>query len=145
MNIILLENIDKVGGKFEVVTVKNGYGRNYLIPQGKALIANDTNMRRLEDYRKRESKRMEKMLGEFQAIAETLSSNKFHFEKILTNTTPRLDKRKIDSILLNMTTKETRRNVSCYLCGPKEFATEMKSHLVENQIPENQVPYEAWW
>ena len=38
MNIILLENIEKVGFKDEIVTVKNGYGRNFLIPQGKALI-----------------------------------------------------------------------------------------------------------
>ena len=46
MDIILLADIDKVGDKHEVVTVKNGYGRNYLIPQGLALIANATNMAR---------------------------------------------------------------------------------------------------
>ncbi len=34
MDIILLKDIEKVGYKFDVVTVKNGYGRNYLIPQG---------------------------------------------------------------------------------------------------------------
>ena len=42
MDIILLQDVDKVGDKFDVVTVKNGYGRNYLIPQKLALIANDT-------------------------------------------------------------------------------------------------------
>ena len=35
MDIILLENIEKVGFVDEIVSVKNGYGRNYLIPQGK--------------------------------------------------------------------------------------------------------------
>ena len=43
MDIILLEDIEKVGDKHEVVSVKPGYARNYLIPQGLALVANDTN------------------------------------------------------------------------------------------------------
>ena len=74
MDIILLENIDNLGGKFEVVKVKNGYGRNYLIPQGKALIANKTNLARLADYRHRESKRMERLLGDIQGIAERMNA-----------------------------------------------------------------------
>ncbi|MCR9286475.1 MAG: 50S ribosomal protein L9 [Bacteroidetes bacterium] len=75
MNIILLQNIDKVGGKFEVVSVKNGYARNYLIPQKKALIANDTNMRRLEDYRRREAARLAKSLDEYKVIAAKLNDS----------------------------------------------------------------------
>ena len=39
MDIILLENIEKVGFKDEIVSVKNGYGRNFLIPQGKRILA----------------------------------------------------------------------------------------------------------
>ena len=39
MDIILLDYIDKVGDKHEVVKVKNGYGRNYLIPRGLASVA----------------------------------------------------------------------------------------------------------
>ena len=72
MDIILLENIDKVGGKFEVVKVKNGFGRNFLIPQGKALIANETNMKRLADYEHRAKKKMERLLGDIQSIAAKL-------------------------------------------------------------------------
>jgi large subunit ribosomal protein L9 len=75
MDIILLQNIDKVGGKFEVVSVKDGYARNYLIPQKKALIANDTNMRRLEDYRRREAARLAKSLDEYKAIANKLNDS----------------------------------------------------------------------
>lgn len=55
MDIILLADIDKVGDKHEVVTVKNGYGRNYLIPQGLALIANATNMKKLDDLKAKEA------------------------------------------------------------------------------------------
>ncbi|MEO1513611.1 MAG: 50S ribosomal protein L9 [Bacteroidota bacterium] len=74
MDVILLENIDKVGGKHEVVTVKNGYARNYLIPQKLALIANDTNLRRLADLRRRESAMANKKLEEYRAIAEKLEN-----------------------------------------------------------------------
>ncbi|MBR9921886.1 MAG: 50S ribosomal protein L9 [Bacteroidetes bacterium] len=74
MEIILLEDIDKVGGKFEIVKVKPGYGRNYLIPQGMAIIANNANLRRLDDYKRRETAKTEAMLGEIQAIAEKLSN-----------------------------------------------------------------------
>ena len=49
MNIILLENIEKVGFKDEIVTVKNGYGRNFLIPQGKAILATESAVKVLED------------------------------------------------------------------------------------------------
>ena len=70
MDIILLEDVEKVGEKFEVVTVKDGFARNYLIPRKVALIANDTNMRRLEDYRHREAKREEAMLSEYQEMAK---------------------------------------------------------------------------
>ncbi len=74
MQVILLENIEKVGEKFEVVKVKDGYGRNYLIPQGKAIIANKTNLSRLDDYKAREAAKTAKLLEEAQAIAEKLQS-----------------------------------------------------------------------
>lgn len=48
MEIILLQDVDKLGTKHAVVTVKNGYGRNYLIPQGIGVIANNVNMTKLE-------------------------------------------------------------------------------------------------
>ena len=49
MDIILLENIEKVGFKDEIVTVKNGYGRNFLIPQGKAILATESAVKVLEE------------------------------------------------------------------------------------------------
>ena len=73
MDIILLKDLDKVGEQYDVVKVKNGYGRNYLIPKGIALIANDTNMRRLADLRKREAAKEAKMVGVYQEIANKLS------------------------------------------------------------------------
>jgi len=49
MQVILLKDVDKLGDKHQVVNVRPGYGRNFLIPQGSALLANDSNMRRLNE------------------------------------------------------------------------------------------------
>lgn len=73
MEIILLQDVDKVGDKHTIVTVKDGYGRNYLIPQKLALIANSTNRRRLEDLKRREAAQETKRLSEYQDIAAALA------------------------------------------------------------------------
>lgn len=73
MNIILLQDVEKVGDKHEVVTVKDGYGRNYLIPQKLGIIANKSNLARLEDLRKREDARERAMLGDYEEIAGKLA------------------------------------------------------------------------
>lgn len=72
MEIILLKDIDNLGAKHEVVEVKNGYGRNYLIPQGMAIIANSSNMRRLKELRRMEAAQEQKILDDMNAIVEKL-------------------------------------------------------------------------
>jgi len=72
MEIILLKNIAKVGDKHEIVTVKNGYGRNYLIPQGFAIIANAKNRLRLDELKQDEEAEEAKLVGHYQAIADKL-------------------------------------------------------------------------
>ena len=73
MQVILLKDVDKLGIKHEVVTVKDGYGRNYLIPQKMAIIANGSNMARLEELRRQEEARENKMLETYREMAEKLS------------------------------------------------------------------------
>ena len=51
MEVILLENIRNLGGLGESVDVRSGYGRNYLIPQGKAVPANEANVKAFEERR----------------------------------------------------------------------------------------------
>ncbi len=70
MEIILLKEVDKVGYKYELVKVKSGYARNFLIPQGLALIANTTNRKRLAELRRLEAAKESKLLGHYQEIAE---------------------------------------------------------------------------
>jgi large subunit ribosomal protein L9 len=51
MDIILLERVDKLGGIGDVVRVRNGFARNFLLPQGKAMLATDSNKQRFERER----------------------------------------------------------------------------------------------
>lgn len=67
MDVILLENIDKVGDKHEVVRVKDGFARNYLIPRRKALIANESNSKRLEHLRELDEAREGARLQDYKA------------------------------------------------------------------------------
>ena len=72
MELILLQDIEKVGDKHTIVTVKDGYGRNYLIPKGLALIANTSNRKRLDDLRRREAAAEAQMIGTYREIATQL-------------------------------------------------------------------------
>lgn len=69
MQVILLENIEKVGSRHEVVKVKDGFGRNYLIPQGLALVANKPNMARLEGLKKQAAKKEGAQIEIFKGYA----------------------------------------------------------------------------
>jgi large subunit ribosomal protein L9 len=51
MNVILLEDVENLGSVGDLVTVKPGYGRNYLLPQGKAALATPENVRKIEEKR----------------------------------------------------------------------------------------------
>ncbi len=70
MEIILLKEVDKVGYKHEIVSVKPGFARNYLIPQGFALIANASNRKRLGELKRVETAKEAKLVGYYQEIAE---------------------------------------------------------------------------
>ena len=67
MQVILLERVEKLGTIGDEVNVKNGFGRNFLIPQGKALLANDANRARFE----REREAIEARNAEAKAAAES--------------------------------------------------------------------------
>ncbi|TVQ50188.1 MAG: 50S ribosomal protein L9 [Saprospirales bacterium] len=74
MEIILLQDIENLGDKHELITVKSGYGRNYLIPQGMAIIANKTNLAKLNHLRKQDGLRESKKVGEYQEMANKIQT-----------------------------------------------------------------------
>ncbi|MBF0146617.1 MAG: 50S ribosomal protein L9 [Magnetococcales bacterium] len=69
MEVILLEKIGRVGNLGEQVKVRGGYGRNYLIPQGKALPATRENMQRFEQQKAEFQKRQEEILATAKELA----------------------------------------------------------------------------
>lgn len=73
MKVILKEDIIKVGFRNEVVTVKNGYGRNYLIPQGKAVLATESALKVVAENVKQQAKKEEQVIASAQEIADKLN------------------------------------------------------------------------
>lgn len=72
MDIILLQSIDNLGYKHEVVKVKPGYGRNYLIPQGFGVIANATNMKKLDKLVAEEQAKENARIDDYKMMAEKI-------------------------------------------------------------------------
>jgi len=74
MEVILTQDVDKLGAYNEVVKVRPGYARNFLIPRGLALVANDANKSIIAQKVKQYQAKQAKVIAEFQAIAEQLNN-----------------------------------------------------------------------
>ena len=72
MEIILTKDIENLGYKNDLKKVKPGYGRNYLIPKGLAIVANAANKKVLEETTKQQAVKGEKIIAEFNATADAL-------------------------------------------------------------------------
>lgn len=77
MEVILREDVDKLGRRGEVVKVNDGYGRNYLLPRGLALPVTEANRAMIEREKKVHAARTAKEKAEFQALAERLSGLRY--------------------------------------------------------------------
>ena len=73
MEVILLEDIQGLGYKDDIVKVKNGYGRNYLIPTKRAVIASESARKVLAEKLKQRAHKLEKIKQEAQALADKLA------------------------------------------------------------------------
>ncbi len=73
MDVILLEKVRNLGGLGDQVKVKSGYGRNYLIPKGKAVMATKENVARFEDRRAELEAKADEQLAAAQGRAEKLA------------------------------------------------------------------------
>ena len=72
MRVILKEDVANLGYKDEVVTVKDGYGRNFLIPQRKAIIASDSALKVLAENLKQRAHKLAKIKEDAQAVVAKL-------------------------------------------------------------------------
>lgn len=74
MELILKEDVVNLGYKNDIVTVKSGYGRNYLIPTGKAVIASPAAKKMLAEELKQRAHKLEKIKKDAEAVAESLKN-----------------------------------------------------------------------
>lgn len=75
MQVILIKDVDNLGGKDELVTVKNGYARNFLFPTKQALEANSSNLKQLEERLKVKTKKEAAMLAEITKVISVLTAS----------------------------------------------------------------------
>ena len=76
MKLILKKNVAELGYKDDVVEVKDGYGRNYLIPQGKAIIASNAALKQLAEDQRQRAHKLAKIKEEAENAAKALEGLK---------------------------------------------------------------------
>lgn len=72
MELILKQDVENLGFKNDIITVKNGYGRNFLIPQGFAIMATPSAKKVLQETLKQQAYKEQKLVNEANKLAETL-------------------------------------------------------------------------
>ena len=84
MKVVLLENLRKLGNIGEIINVKRGYARNFLIPQKKALFASENNVKEVEKIKSDLNKKDLEKKKAAKDIAEKLKNKTFEFKKLVT-------------------------------------------------------------
>ncbi len=81
MKVILTQDLDTLGQKGEVVDVKPGYGQNFLIPRGMAVVASKGNVKRFEEETRQQSLKLEAARKDAEALAKRLSELEIAIQK----------------------------------------------------------------
>ena len=72
MDVILIKDLPGLGFKNEIVKIKNGYGRNYLIPKGYAILANSSNSKILNEILKQTKNKQKEILSKFKELSKNI-------------------------------------------------------------------------
>ena len=80
MEVILLKDVEKVGRKGEVIRVRDGFGRNFLIPRSLALVSTRANQEFVEEQKVRAEKKRSKEKSQAEALADKLKQTKIIIE-----------------------------------------------------------------
>ncbi|MCB0217924.1 MAG: 50S ribosomal protein L9 [Chloroflexi bacterium] len=79
MKVILTKNVPKLGEVGDVCTVKDGFGRNYLLPQGLAILATSGALKQIVDLKRTESRRQDKIRYEMMDLAKRIEDQRLEF------------------------------------------------------------------
>lgn len=74
MYVILIQDVDNLGYKNDIVKVRDGYGRNYLIPNRMAIIANESNRKQLAENLKQQSRKLAQLKANAEEMAQKLET-----------------------------------------------------------------------
>ena len=77
MDVILLQDVDKLGKENELVKVRNGYARNFLLPKRLAVVADDSQKKMLNERVKHEERREQKLLNAISQVQDVLKNTKY--------------------------------------------------------------------
>ncbi len=81
MYVILIQDVENLGYKNDIVKVRDGYGRNFLIPNKMAIIANDSNRKQLAENLKQQARKLEQMKADAEAMAQKLETLMLRIEQ----------------------------------------------------------------
>tara|TARA_Y100001936_G_C15563140_1_gene403291 strand:+ start:70 stop:528 length:459 start_codon:yes stop_codon:yes gene_type:complete len=84
MKVVLLENLRKLGTIGEIINVKRGYARNFLIPEKKALFASEANIQQVEKIKSDLNKKDQEKKKSAKDIAEKLKNKSYEIKKLVT-------------------------------------------------------------
>lgn len=79
MNVILTSDVPKLGQVGEICRVSDGFGRNYLIPQGLAILATEGGRKRIADLKRTEARRQDRVRFEMEALAKRIEALRLTF------------------------------------------------------------------
>jgi large subunit ribosomal protein L9 len=79
MRVMLMETIDHLGEMGQVVSVKRGYARNYLLPRGEAVVATRGNLRQMEHYKRIVAEKIKRVRLESEDLAKNLGAQELEF------------------------------------------------------------------
>ena len=81
MYVILIQDVENLGYKNDIVKVRDGYGRNYLIPNHLAIIANDSNRKQLAENLKQQAHKLAQLKADAEALAQKLETLMLRIEQ----------------------------------------------------------------
>ena len=122
MKVILQQDVAKLGDMGDIVKVRDGYGRNFLIPRGLAIIADEKNVRRLKHFQGIAQAKAAKELAEAEAFAAKLSAVKISFVRESSDE---------EKLFGSVTTKDIEQELAA-----KELVVARKSILLSEPLRE---------